>query len=147
LRFANVYGPRQDPAGQVGVVSIFCAQALAGQPSVIYGDGSQTRDFVYVSDAVNAYLAASDRGRPGTWNIGSGVEVRILELARVVGEVVGRQVEPVFAPARRGELSRSALASARARRDLGWAPTVSLADGIGRVCRWIEAGAPEDAGW
>ncbi|MBO0823725.1 MAG: NAD-dependent epimerase/dehydratase family protein, partial [Actinobacteria bacterium] len=94
LRFANVYGPRQDPAGQVGVVSIFCAQALAGQPSVIYGDGTQTRDFVYVSDAVNAYLAASDRGRPGTWNIGSGVEVRILELARVVGEVVGRQVEP-----------------------------------------------------
>ncbi len=147
LRFANVYGPRQDPAGQVGVVAIFCARALAGQRPVIYGDGWQTRDFVYVSDAVNAYLAAADRGRPGTWNVGSGAEVSILDLARVIGEVTGQPVDPGFAAARPGELRRGALASGRARRDLGWAPAVALPDGVRRVCRWIQAGAPEQGAW
>jgi UDP-glucose 4-epimerase len=147
LRFANVYGPRQDPIGQVGVVAIFCAQALAAQRPVIYGDGLQTRDFVYVADAVNAYLAAVDRRRPGVWNVGTGVEVSVLELARIIGTVVGRPVDPVFAPARPGELRRGALASERARRDLGWIPTVSLAEGVRRVYRWIEAGAPEQAAW
>jgi UDP-glucose 4-epimerase len=147
LRFANVYGPRQDPAGRVGVVAIFCAQALAGQRPMIYGDGRQTRDFVYVTDAVNAYLAAADRGRPGTWNIGSGVEVSILELAQIIGELAGQPIDPVFAVARPGELRRGALASDRARRDLGWSPSVSLSDGVGRVYRWIEAGAPEQAAW
>jgi UDP-glucose 4-epimerase len=147
LRFANVYGPRQDPAGQVGVVAIFCARALAAQRPVIYGDGQQTRDFVYVADAVNAYLAALDRRRPGIWNVGTGVEVSVLELARIIGTVAGRPVDPVFAPARPGELRRGALSSERARRDLGWVPTVSLADGVRRVYRWIEAGAPEQAAW
>ena len=147
LRFANVYGPRQDPAGQVGVVAIFCARAMTGEPPVIYGDGLQTRDFVYVADAVSAYLAAADCGRPGTWNVGSGVEVSVLDLARVISQVAGRPVEPVFVPARPGELRRGALASERVRRDLGWAPTISLADGVARVYRWIEAGAPEQAGW
>lgn len=147
LRFANVYGPRQDPAGQVGVVAIFCARVLAGQRPVVYGDGQQTRDFIYVGDAVRAYLAAADRGRPGTWNVGSGAEVSIRQLAAVIGEVSGREVNPVFASCRLGELRRGALASERARRDLGWAPTVSLIDGVGRVYRWIEAGAPEQAGW
>jgi UDP-glucose 4-epimerase len=147
LRFANVYGPRQDPAGQVGVVAIFCAQAVAAQRPVIYGDGQQTRDFVYVADAVTAYLAAVDRRRPGIWNVGTGVEVSILELARVIGTVAGRPVDPVFAPARPGELRRGALASERARRDLGWIPTVSLAEGVRRVYRWIETGAAEQAAW
>jgi len=147
LRFANIYGPRQDPAGQVGVVAIFCARALAEQRPVIYGDGQQTRDFIYVGDAVSAYLAAADRVRPGTWNIGSGTEVSILELAAVISEASGHEMSPVFAPARPGELRRGALASERARRDLGWAPTISLADGVGRVYRWIEAGAPEQAAW
>jgi UDP-glucose 4-epimerase len=147
LRFANVYGPRQDPAGLVGVVAIFCARALAGQRPTVFGDGQQTRDFIYIGDAVSAYLAAADRGRPGTWNVGSGAEVSILQLAAVISEVSGHPVDPVHAPARPGELRRGALASERARRDLGWAPTVSLDDGVGRVYRWIEAGAPEQAGW
>ncbi len=147
LRFANVYGPRQDPAGQVGVVAIFCARTLAAQRPVIYGDGTQTRDFVYVADAVSAYLAAVDRGRPGTWNIGTGVETSVRQLARIVGDIAGRPIDPIFAPARPGELRRGALASERARRDLGWTPTVSLADGVGRVYRWIGAGAPEQAAW
>ncbi len=147
LRFANVYGPRQDPVGQVGVVAIFCARALAAQRPVIYGDGQQTRDFVYVADAVNAYLAAVDRGRPGIWNVGTGVEVSVLELARIIGTVAGRPVDPLFAPARPGELRRGALASERARRDLGWIPTISLPEGVRRVYRWVEAGAPERAAW
>ena len=147
LRFANVYGPRQDPAGQVGVVAIFCARALARQRPVVYGDGQQTRDFIYVGDAVNAYLAAADRGRPGIWNVGSGAEVSILQLAAVISEVSGHELNPVFGAARPGELRRGALASERARRDLGWVPTVSLADGVGRVYRWIEAGTPEHASW
>lgn len=147
LRLANIYGPRQDPAGEAGVVSIFCAQAVAGQRPTIYGDGRQTRDYLYVGDAVAAFLAAADRGRPGTWNIGSGAEVSVLELARVISEVAGLPLDPIFAPARPGELLRGALACERAQRDLGWRASTPLAAGVARLYRWIEAGAPERAGW
>jgi UDP-glucose 4-epimerase len=146
LRLANVYGPRQDPAGEAGVVPIFCSKVLAGDRPTIFGDGSATRDFVYVADIVAAFLAAADRLRPGTWNIGTGVEISVLDLARVIGEVTGREVDPVFAPPRAGELLRSALAVERAKRDLGWRPVTGLADGVRAICRWIEAGAPDRAG-
>jgi UDP-glucose 4-epimerase len=147
LRFANVYGPRQDPAGAAGVVAIFCAQALAGERPTVYGDGRQTRDYVYVGDAVGAFLAAADSGRPGTWNVGSGTEVSVLELIRVIAKVAGHAIDPVFAPARPGELLRGALASDRARRDLGWTATTPLDEGVASSYRWIEAGTPERAGW
>jgi UDP-glucose 4-epimerase len=147
LRFANVFGPRQDPAGLAGVVAIFCARALAGERPVVYGDGRQTRDYVYIGDAVEAFMAAADSGRPGTWNISTGAEVSVLALTRVISQVAGYELDPVFAPARPGELLRGALASDRARRDLGWTAATPLADGIGRVYRWIEAGSPERAGW
>jgi len=147
LRFANVYGPRQDPAGAAGVVAIFCARALAGERPTIYDDGLQTRDYVYVGDAVGAFLAAADSGRPGTWNIGSGTEVSVLDLIRVIATVAGHAIDPVFAPARPGELLRGALASDRALRDLGWAATTPLAEGVAKAYRWIEAGTPERAGW
>jgi UDP-glucose 4-epimerase len=142
LRLANVYGPRQDPDGECGVITIFCARALAGERPTIYGDGSQTRDYVYVGDTVEAFLAAADRGRPGTWNIGTGTEVSVLELASMVGDVAGRPADPQFAPVRQGELQRSALAVDRARRDLGWSAGTSLADGIRALYHWIERGAP-----
>ena len=147
LRLANVYGPRQDPAGAAGVVAIFCAQALARERPTVYGDGQQTRDYVYVGDAVRAFLAAADSGRPGTWNIGSGTEVSVLELIGVISRVAGYQLDPVFAPARPGELLRGALAADRARRDIGWAATTSLPDGVAATYEWIKAGAPEQAGW
>ncbi len=147
LRLASVYGPRQDPAGESGVIPIFCARVLAGERPVIYGDGTQTRDYVYVGDAVGAFLAAADQGRPGIWNVGTGVEVRVLDLAALIGEAAGRGVDPQFEPARPGELQRSALAAERAERDLGWKPAVSLADGVRRVYRWIEAGAPDRAAY
>jgi UDP-glucose 4-epimerase len=146
LRLSNVYGPRQDPAGESGVVPIFCSRILAGERPTIFGDGQQTRDYVYVQDAVAAFLAAADRGRPGTWNIGTGREVSVLELARVIGAAAGQRVEPVFAPARPGELARSALAVRRAERDLGWRPVTPLAAGVAAVLRWIGAGTGDRAG-
>jgi UDP-glucose 4-epimerase len=145
VRLASVYGPRQDPAGESGVIPIFCARTLAGQRPVIYGDGSQTRDYVYIADAVAALIAAADQGRPGIWNVGTGTETSVLGLARLIGDTAGRAVDPRFEPARPGELHRSALAAERAARDLGWRPTVRLADGVHRVYRWIEAGAPDRA--
>ncbi len=147
LRLANVYGPRQDPAGESGVIPIFCARVLAGEWPVIYGDGTQTRDYVYVGDAVAAFLAAADQGRPGIWNFGTGVESSVLDLAALIGEAAGRGVDPQFAPARPGELQRSALAVERAERDLGWKAAVCLADGVRRVYRWIQAGAPDRAAY
>jgi UDP-glucose 4-epimerase len=146
IRLANVYGPRQDPAGDAGVITIFCSRALAGQDPVIYGDGTGTRDYVYVGDVVRAFLAAADSGRPGTWNIGAGTEVRVLDLVDIIARVSGRPLAPRFAPARPGELQRSAVAVDRAAGDLGWRPEMALADGVTAVYRWIEAGAPARAG-
>jgi UDP-glucose 4-epimerase len=145
LRLANVYGPRQDPSGESGVVPIFCSQILSGIRPTIFGDGAQTRDYVYVGDAVAAFLAAADTHRPGTWNIGTGTEVSVLDLARVIGEVTGRPVDPVFAAERPGELQRSALAVELARRDLGWKAKTALPEGVRAVCEWIEAGTPDRA--
>jgi UDP-glucose 4-epimerase len=145
LRLANVYGPRQDPTGESGVVPIFCSQVLAGVAPTIFGDGTQTRDYVYVGDAVAAFLAVAATQRPGTWNIGTGAEVSVLDLAQVIAGVTGLPVRPELAPARPGELQRSALAVDRARLDLGWSATTALADGVQAVCRWIEAGTPDRA--
>jgi len=145
LRFANVYGPRQGPSGEACVISTFCANSIQGKPLTIYGDGKQTRDYVYVHDCVAALLAAADYGKAGIWNIGTGKEVNVLDLAALVVRTTGRRSEPVFAPARMGELSRSALACERASQDLGWRPATSLADGVQAVVRWFEAGAPDRA--
>src|SRR5215472_12313679 len=145
LRLANVYGPRQDPTGEAGVVPIFCSQVLAGTRPTIFGDGTQTRDFVYVGDAVAAFIAAADQRRPGIWNIGTGVEVSILELAKVIADVTGKPLEPKLAAPRPGELQRSALAVERAWRDLGWRAKTTLADGVRAVYQWIEAGAADRA--
>src|SRR6516225_6078377 len=147
LRLANVYGPRQDPAGEAGVITIFCASALGPARPTIYGDGTQTRDYVYVGDVVAAFLAAADRGRPGTWNIGTGVEVSVLDLVEIIAGIAGRELTPVFAPARRGELARSVLAVDRAAGELGWRAATPLAEGIQRVYQWIKAGAPDRASY
>jgi UDP-glucose 4-epimerase len=145
LRLANVYGPRQDPSGEAGVVSIFCSQVLAGTRPTIFGDGTQTRDYVYVGNTVAAFLAAADQSRPGIWNIGTGREVSVLEMAQVIGEVTGRPVEYRLAPARPGELQRSALAVESAWRDLGWRAATALPDGVRAVADWIESGSPDRA--
>ena len=143
LRLANVYGPRQGSSGDAGVVSIFCANNIQGRPLTVYGDGRQTRDYVYVADCVAAFLAAADYGRAGTWNIGTGMEVSVLQLAALVAQVTGDRSQPVFVPARDGELLRNALSWDLAAADLGWRPVTSLVDGVEAVVRWYAAGAPD----
>ncbi len=146
LRLANVYGPRQDPAGEAGVVSIFCGRAVRGEQPVVYGDGSQTRDYVYVGDVVDAMLLAGDAGQPGTWNIGTGAETSVLDLISLIRQVAGREVQPKFAPPRPGELQRSALDVTRAAHELGWKATTPLHQGVTAVYRWVQAGKPDRAG-
>jgi UDP-glucose 4-epimerase len=145
LRFANVYGPRQGSSGEACVVSVFCANAIQGNPLAIYGNGKQTRDYVYVDDCVAAFIAAADYGKAGLWNIGTGAEVNVTDLAELVTGLADSRSSLVFAAARIGELSRSALNWERAARDLGWRPATSLADGVRTVIRWFEAGAPDRA--
>jgi UDP-glucose 4-epimerase len=145
LRLANVYGPRQHPSGEAAVVPSFCSRVLRGEQPIIYGDGKQTRDFIYVGDVVDAFLAAADYGISGTWNIGSGVEVSVLRLARIVSEISGRPFEPEFAPPRLGELNRSAVSIDLARSVLNWRPATTLSEGVGATYRWIMDGAYDRA--
>ena len=143
LRLANVYGPRQDPAGEAGVVGIFCGKAQRREQPTVYGDGTQTRDYVYVGDVANAFLTAAHTDKPGTWNIGTSHETTVLDLIDVIGKAAGHTIKPEFAPARPGEVLRSALAIDRARTDLGWTPHTDLTDGVRNVYQWIEAGSPD----
>jgi UDP-glucose 4-epimerase len=146
LRLANVYGPRQDPTGEAGVVGIFCSRALRGERPMVFGDGLQTRDYVYVGDVAEAFVAAAHTERSGIWNIGTARETSVLELIDVVGKAAGRTLEPEFSAARHGEVRRSAIIAERARADLGWIPHTDLAEGVSEVYRWIEAGSPDRAG-
>jgi len=130
LRLGNVYGPRQDPHGEAGVVSIFAGRLLDGVAPRIFGDGTQTRDYVFVGDVVRAFLAAQTAGTGDTVNIGCAREVSVLDLL----EGLDSPVAPEFVPARPGEVQRSALANDRARKVLGWEPKMPLADGL-RVTR------------
>ena len=128
LRYANVYGPRQNPHGEAGVVAIFLGRLANGETPRIYGDGSQTRDYVYVGDVVQATLAA--RGRVGVYNVGTGVETSVVALYDLCRRVAGVQTEPEFAPPRLGELQRSFLDAGLAQRELGWRPEQDLEDGV-----------------
>jgi UDP-glucose 4-epimerase len=133
LRFGNVYGPRQDPHGEAGVIAIFAGAAAEQRPVTIYGDGSQTRDYVYVGDVVSGFLAAADSDATGAVNIGTGVETTVLELTEALG------VEPQFAPARKGEVARSCLDVSRAADVLGWRAVVALDDGLERTMTAVRA--------
>jgi UDP-glucose 4-epimerase len=131
LRYGNVYGPRQDPLGEAGVIAIFCGKLDAGEAPTVYGDGLQTRDYVYVGDVVAANIAAVDAPVHGPVNIGTGVETNVLELVAILRELGSvERFEPEFAPARLGELARSCLDIGRARETLGWAPSVPIRDGL-----------------
>jgi UDP-glucose 4-epimerase len=131
LRLGNVYGPRQDPLGEAGVIAIFCGRLEAGGRPTVYGDGTQTRDYIYVGDVVAAALAAATSETSGPINIGTGIETDVLELARRLGELGGREdFEPELAPARAGEVQRIALDPGRAERELGWRAETTLEDGL-----------------
>lgn len=130
LALANVYGPRQDPHGESGVVAIFARRLLAGEPCVIHGDGKQTRDFVYVTDVVEAFLAAADAGEGETINVGTGIETTVSDLYSVMAKICGNLNPPQYGSARPGDLQRSALDPSKAARLLGWRPSVSLEEGL-----------------
>ena len=132
LRYGNVYGPRQDAHGEAGVVAIFCGCAVDGRRPTVFGDGGQTRDWVEVSDVARANLLAADAEVTGPVNIGWGRETPVRELLKALGEIgaSGAVLDPVFAPERAGEVSRSCLDVSRARRELGWEAQVELTDGL-----------------
>jgi UDP-glucose 4-epimerase len=137
LAMANIYGPRQDPHGEAGVVAIFAGLLLEGKPCTVFGDGKQTRDFVYVDDAVDAFVRAADRGSGLLCNIGTGKETSVNELYSAMADAAGVTTPPVHAPARAGELDRSALDPGRASLHLGWEPWTDLEAGVTETLRWF----------
>ena len=133
LRFGNVYGPRQDPHGEAGVIAIFCGKLKTGARPKIFGTGEQTRDYIYVGDLVDAIIAAASSDEREPINLGTEEETSVLELVRILTDVSGVGGEPEFAPARLGELDRSCLAVTRAGDALGWKPSTSIADGLAKT--------------
>ena len=130
LRYSNVFGPRQDPFGEAGVVAIFSKQMLSGEQPVINGDGLQTRDYVYVTDVVAANIAASKSSFVGAINIGTGIETSVVELYSSLKTATGFELEPDFGPAKPGEQARSVLNAGLAGDKLGWKPKMKLSDGL-----------------
>jgi UDP-glucose 4-epimerase len=146
LRYSNVYGPRQDPHGEAGVVAIFCDRLIDGTPLTIYGDGGQTRDYVFVGDVARANLAAATVQLPPptnvdsrAFNIGTSIETDVVELAKILKDVSGGRSELVHAPARAGEQRRSAVRIDKAAKMLGWKPKVTLRDGLRDTYQWFAA--------
>ena len=137
LRYANVYGPRQNPHGEAGVVAIFTQRMLEGEQPVIYGDGQQTRDYVYVGDVVRANLRAFEYGQSGTFNVGTSIETSVNELFRAVRSQIDESVEEVHEEGRPGEQRRSVLDYGYSSRELGWDPSVDLEEGLSRTVDWF----------
>src|SRR3954451_5255540 len=134
LRFSNVYGPRQDPSGEAGVIAIFCGCFRDGRAPTIYGDGTQTRDYLYVGDLVGALVAAGDSDATGVLNAGTRQETSVLDIVRLLGEIHGDgAAEPRFAPPRLGEVDRSCLDAVRARDVLGWEATTDITEALRRT--------------
>jgi UDP-glucose 4-epimerase len=133
LALANVYGPRQDPHGEAGVVAIFAGRLLSGEPCTIFGDGSQTRDYVFVDDVVDAFVRAAERGGGLVLNIGTGLETSVSDLYDTMAIGAGVDRPPTLAEARNGELQRSSLDAGRAELQLGWTPWTDLATGTSAV--------------
>ena len=146
MRFGNVYGPRQDPHGEAGVVAIFCTRILERQPLTIFGDGLQTRDYVYVGDVARAVFCGATRPIPPAervdaraFNVGTGIGTSVVDLARLLQASVGSNAEIAFAPRRPGEQQESFLDATKAHALLGWEPQVSLSEGLAKTYAWSEA--------
>ena len=136
LALANVYGPRQDPHGEAGVVAIFSGALLSGKRPMIYGDGKATRDYVFVDDVADAFVRATEKGGGLLMNIGTGIETSVVDLYDLMARLTGFEEEARFGPERPGELLRSALDPGRAAIHLGWKPWTSLEDGLERTLEW-----------
>ena len=133
LRYGNVYGPRQDPLGEAGVIAIFCGRLVAGERPVVFGDGLQTRDYVHVGDVVAANLAVVETEASGAINIGTGVETNVLELVEALAPFATAPFEPEHRPERPGEVRHIALDCSRARQELGWEARIGLSEGLGQT--------------
>lgn len=136
LRYGNVYGPRQDPRGEAGVVAIFISRIIKGEPCIIFGDGRKTRDYVYIEDIARANLLALSAS--GIYNLGTGKETSVLDLVEVLKKVSGEDFPVVFGEERKGEIDRIALSSEKAREALGWIPSFSLEEGISHTWEWFK---------
>ena len=139
MRYANVYGPRQDPHGEAGVVAIFVGKMLRGEPVVVNGDGKQTRDYVYVGDIARANVLALEREPSGPVNIGTGIETDVNRLAELLLVATGSRSEVRHGPAKQGEQRRSVVDCAKAASVLGWRPEVALADGLRRTAEYFRS--------
>lgn len=139
LRYGNVYGPRQDPLGEAGVIAIFCGKALAGERPTVFGDGTQTRDYVYVDDVVSANLAAAASDVTGPVNIGTGRETSVLTLVEALAPHAAGDFTPVFEPPRLGELPRSALDVSLAGEKLGWSAGMAIEEGLSITLDWAKS--------
>ncbi len=137
LRYANVYGPRQDPEGEAGVVAIFIQKLLKNEQAVINGNGRQTRDFVYVEDVVEANLATLGQDVEGTYNVGTGVETSINDLFRILIQHTGSMCKEVHGPAKKGEQARSVIDAGKLRNEISWEPRMSLSDGLKRTVEYF----------
>ena len=137
LRYANVYGPRQDPHGEAGVVAIFCSKLLRGETPTINGTGEQTRDFVYIDDVVKANLLAAEHDQEGIFNIGTTKEISVNDLYRSIVRIGGFAAQEQHGPAKDGEMLRSSLNADKAERILGWKPKYTLADGLAETLTWF----------
>jgi UDP-glucose 4-epimerase len=138
LRYSNVYGPRQDPHGEAGVVAIFCGRLLDGKPCTVYGDGKQTRDYVFAGDVARANLLAAEKRFDGALNVGTGVETDVVQLYGHLAHAAGSARPPEHAEARLGEQKRSCIDPSAAGAALGWKPEVKLADGLARTFEWFK---------
>jgi UDP-glucose 4-epimerase len=141
LGLANVYGPRQNPYGEAGVIAVFGSRMISGRPVTVYGDGTATRDYVYVDDVADAFVRA---GRAplttvGTYNIGTGQQTTVADVHRLIAAVLDGAPAPCYAAARTGELPAIALDATKAEKELGWKPAVGLVEGIQRTVQWLRA--------
>ena len=139
LRFANIYGPRQNPHGEAGVVAIFTTKFLNGEQPIVNGDGKQTRDYVYVGDIVDANLKALDYSETGIFNLGTGVETDVNMLFRTLRDLSGSKCEEKHGPAKKGEQMRSVLDYSLAKEKLGWEPKVSIDDGLQKTVEYFKS--------
>jgi UDP-glucose 4-epimerase len=133
ILYSNVYGPRQDPHGEAGVVAIFCQKLLSKSPALIFGDGEQTRDFVSVQDVAHANVLALNSSLAGLYNIGTGKETTVNELFHNIAQLAGNNVSAQHAPARKGELQRSVIDPGKFKKDTGWRPEMPLNVGLGQT--------------
>jgi UDP-glucose 4-epimerase len=137
LRYPNVYGPRQDPYGEAGVVAIFARQMLEGEQVIINGNGEQERDFLYVDDCIKANLLAMEKGSGEVYNLGWGIGTSINRLFEMMREITGYDKEPIYGPRRVGEVFKIYLDASKARRELGWQPQVRLEEGLKKTIAYL----------